>query len=106
MSVQEYYRQIRASLAVVPAFASDVYYTKKSSSSVAAAMVCGTPVLADHDLVRHYNYLSKVWPAADGVGLSGLGMRGMACMCIAWLACGMKTASCSAALMASAEGAG
>ena len=60
--MQAYYRTIRASLAVVPAFASDVYFTKKSSSSVAAAMVCGTPVLADHDLVRHYNYLSKVSP--------------------------------------------
>ena len=64
MVLQEYYRTIRASLAVVPAFASDVYYTKKASSSVAAAMVCGTPLLADRELLAHYPYLSKVptWP--------------------------------------------
>ena len=57
---QEYYRTIRSTLAVVPAFASDIYYTKKASSSVAAAMVCGTPLLADQTMVDHYPYLSKV----------------------------------------------
>lgn len=60
MWLQDYYRAIRASLAVVPAFASDVYYTKKASSSVAAAMVCGTPLLAEPEMLEHYTYLSKV----------------------------------------------
>ena len=58
--MQEYYRAIRASLAVVPAFASDIYYTKKASSSVAAALIVGTPLLADEQLLKHYTYLSKV----------------------------------------------
>ncbi len=44
-------------LAVVPAFASDHYYTTKASSSVAAALICGTPLLASAELLAAYSYL-------------------------------------------------
>ena len=57
---QAYYRRVRRALAVLPAFASDVYLKQKSSSSVAAAIVCGTPLIANPRLLASYPYLSKV----------------------------------------------
>ena len=48
---------MRQARAVLPAFASDVYYTSKASSSVAAALICGTPLLANLQLLRAYSYL-------------------------------------------------
>ncbi len=54
---QEYYRAIQGALAVLPAFASPVYLTRKASSSVAAAVICGTPLLADAALLQAYSYL-------------------------------------------------
>ena len=54
---QEYYRAIQGALAVLPAFASPVYLTRKASSSVAAAIICGTPLLADPALLQAYSYL-------------------------------------------------
>ena len=56
-AAQEYYRAIQGALAVLPAFASPVYLTRKASSSVAAAVICGTPLLADAALLRAYSYL-------------------------------------------------
>jgi len=50
---------VHDALAVLPAFASNVYYTTKASSSVAAAIICGTPLLADHELLAAYSYLSE-----------------------------------------------
>ena len=47
----------RAPWAVLPAFASPVYLTRKASSSVAAAIICGTPLLADPALLQAYSYL-------------------------------------------------
>ena len=46
-------------LAVLPAFASPAYLTHKASSSVAAAIICGTPLLADEALLRAYSYLPE-----------------------------------------------
>ncbi len=46
-------------VAVLPAFASNVYYTSKASSTVATAITCGTPLLADDELLAAYSYLPK-----------------------------------------------
>lgn len=46
-------------VAVLPAFASNVYYTSKASSSVATAITCGTPLLADEELLAAYSYLPQ-----------------------------------------------
>lgn len=56
---QEYYRTVQEAMAVLPAFASDVYYKTKASSSVATAITCGTPLVADRELLKAYSYLSK-----------------------------------------------
>ncbi|KAK9803980.1 hypothetical protein WJX72_009953 [[Myrmecia] bisecta] len=56
---KEYYASIRGCLAVLPAFASNMYYTKKASSSVAAAVVCKTPLIADEQLLKSYTYLTE-----------------------------------------------
>lgn len=50
---------MQGALAVLPAFASPVYLTHKASSSVAAAIICGTPLLADEALLRAYSYLPE-----------------------------------------------
>lgn len=50
---------IQGALAVLPAFASPVYLTHKASSSVAAAVICGTPLLADAALLDAYSYLPR-----------------------------------------------
>ena len=50
---------MQGALAVLPAFASSAYLTHKASSSVAAAIICGTPLLADEALLRAYTYLPK-----------------------------------------------
>ena len=39
--LQEYYKAVSEALAVLPAFSSDAYYTRKASSSVATAIICG-----------------------------------------------------------------
>ena len=48
---------MRDARAVLPAFALAVYYTDKASSSVAAALICGTPLLADEQLLAAYSYV-------------------------------------------------
>ena len=57
---QEFYQVISLAEAVVPAFAGDAYYRSTASSSVAAAFLCDTPLLADQRLLRHYSYLTAV----------------------------------------------
>ena len=39
--LQEYYKAVSGAFAVLPAFGSDAYYTRKASSSVATAIICG-----------------------------------------------------------------
>ncbi|KAK9837010.1 hypothetical protein WJX81_006780 [Elliptochloris bilobata] len=59
LNYKEYYSVIRGALAVLPAFASPIYLTHKASSSVAAAIISGTPLLADEALLRAYSYLPR-----------------------------------------------
>lgn len=58
--VQEYYARLQKALAVVPGFARDTYYKSKASSSVAAALICCTPLIANRDLMNAYTYLNEV----------------------------------------------
>lgn len=58
-SWQDYYRALHACIAVVPAFASPAYNLNKGSSSVAAAIAAGTPLLADRALLRAYSFLQE-----------------------------------------------
>lgn len=60
LGMQKYYRIVKDSFGVLPAFASDIYYTKKASSSVATALICGTPLIADQKMLSSYPYLVKV----------------------------------------------
>lgn len=56
--MQEYYAAIESAIALLLAFASKAYYTLKASSSVAASIICGTPLLADSELLAAYTYVS------------------------------------------------
>lgn len=55
--MQEFYAAIRQSWAVLPAFAGDHYYCCKASSTVPAALIAGTPLLATQELINAYTYL-------------------------------------------------
>lgn len=57
--VQEYYTSIRQGQAVLPAFAGTHYYCCKASSTVPAALIAGTPLLATNSLISAYSYLDN-----------------------------------------------
>jgi hypothetical protein len=59
----EYYRVIQHSFGLLTAFSTDVYFEKKASSSVAASMICGTPLLTQSETLKAYSFLSEssVW---------------------------------------------
>jgi hypothetical protein len=63
LAYPEYYGTIQRSLGVLTAFASNIYYREKTSSSVAASLICGTPLLTVIETVNVYSYLSEssVW---------------------------------------------
>ena len=45
---------LHSCLAVAPAFASDAYYVNKGSSSIGAALVAGTPLIAHRYMLQSY----------------------------------------------------
>ncbi len=59
----QYYSIIQNNIALLTAFASGVYYKEKASSSVAASLICRTPLLTSAETLRTYSYLSpsSVW---------------------------------------------
>jgi hypothetical protein len=64
----DYYKILSQTFALLPAFASDTYLDRKASSSVPAALIAGTPLIATKAIVQAYSYLSDdaVWMQADG----------------------------------------
>lgn len=63
----EYYDTIQRSVGLLTAFASQIYFREKSSSTVAASLICGTPLLTESSTVKVYSYLSEssVWLRGD-----------------------------------------
>ena len=63
VSYPEYYSYIQGALGLLTAFADRRYLTTKASSSVAASLICGTPLLTEVDTLRSYTFLSpdSVW---------------------------------------------
>lgn len=51
---QSYFELLHSCVALLPAFASPAYYTEKGSSSVGAALVAGTPLIATQRLLQAY----------------------------------------------------
>ena len=68
-ALQPYYWTLTQAEALLAAFASDSYYTDKSSSSVAASLLCATPMIADQKLLDSYSYLTKVCNEYTQLGL-------------------------------------
>jgi hypothetical protein len=58
-----YYAIIARSVALVPSFATDHYYVERASSTVAASLIAGCPLVASRRLLATYTYLdeSVVW---------------------------------------------
>lgn len=57
LSYPEFYTILARSFALLPAFAVDEYYQMKASSSVQAALIGGTPLVAIRKLLEEYAYL-------------------------------------------------
>ena len=58
--LKEYYGIMGSSLGLLTAFASDVYFMEKASSSVAAALLCGVPLVTPKRTLETYTYLTEV----------------------------------------------
>ncbi|KAJ3288621.1 hypothetical protein HK104_008059 [Borealophlyctis nickersoniae] len=54
-----YYSTLHQNFALLPSFASDAYYTHKASSSVAAALITGVPLIGTERLLAAYAYLGS-----------------------------------------------
>ncbi|KAG5366311.1 hypothetical protein CJU89_0730 [Yarrowia sp. B02] len=68
LSFTDFYGHMSEGLAILPAFASNDYYSEKASSSVAASIIAGVPVVAGQQLLEAYTYLAEneVWVAQEG----------------------------------------
>lgn len=62
-----YWRVLRSSLAIATAFASRHYVTDQASSTVATALIVGTPLICDRSVLAAYRYLDEedVWLLGD-----------------------------------------
>lgn len=68
LSFTDFYGHMSEGLAILPAFASNDYYSEKASSSVPASIIAGVPLVAAQQLLDAYTYLSEseVWFAQEG----------------------------------------
>ncbi|KAL6781415.1 hypothetical protein ACKKBG_A11060 [Auxenochlorella protothecoides x Auxenochlorella symbiontica] len=46
-------------VAILPAFSSDEYYTDRASSTMGAALISATPLIATPEMLRVYSFLSR-----------------------------------------------
>ncbi|KAG1659343.1 hypothetical protein FOA52_008397 [Chlamydomonas sp. UWO 241] len=53
----EYYEALHHNLALVPSLANPAYYDRKFTSTVITSLITGTPVIAEHRLLRAYRLL-------------------------------------------------
>lgn len=68
LSYPDFYALLDKMFALLPAFASDTYYSHKASSSVPASLIAGTPIVANKQLLDAYSYLPReaTWEQHDG----------------------------------------
>lgn len=64
----DYYAVLARTFALLPGFATDEYLDRKASSSVPAALIAGTPLVATQAIVDTYSYLTReaVWLQEEG----------------------------------------
>lgn len=58
LAYSDYYAILSRTFALLPAFANREYLDRKASSSVPAALIGGTPLVATHEILSTYNYLT------------------------------------------------
>lgn len=68
LSYTDFYATLSRVSAVLPGFASKEYLDRKASSSVPAALLAGTPLVADEALLDAYAYVDResVWVQGEG----------------------------------------
>ncbi|KAI5456657.1 hypothetical protein BGZ63DRAFT_323453, partial [Mariannaea sp. PMI_226] len=67
LSYPDFYKLLSHAFAILPAFASDGYYDRKASSSVPAALIAGSPLVANEKLLAAYSYYPReaAWVAKE-----------------------------------------
>lgn len=55
--LQQYYEEIHNNLGLLTIFPGERYYTKASSSSVATALITGTPMIVDDQFLQVYSFI-------------------------------------------------
>ncbi|EXK77727.1 hypothetical protein FOQG_17582 [Fusarium oxysporum f. sp. raphani 54005] len=55
----EFYDVLHSATAMLPAFASHEYVESKASSTIAASLIVGSPLIAGDDLLNAYRFLSR-----------------------------------------------
>lgn len=68
LSFTDFYGHMSEGMAILPAFASNDYFSEKASSSVPASIIAGVPIVASQKLLDAYTYLgeNEVWFAEEG----------------------------------------
>lgn len=68
LSYLEYYSILSRTFALLPAFATSEYLDRKASSSVPAALIAGTPLVASQPIIDAYSYINNdmVWRQESG----------------------------------------
>jgi hypothetical protein len=63
LDYSKYYNMLSRTFSLLPGFATDEYLDRKASSSVPAALIAGTPLIASEEIVGAYAYLpmDAVW---------------------------------------------
>ncbi|KAL7268030.1 hypothetical protein RUND412_009363 [Rhizina undulata] len=63
-----FYTILSETFALLPAFATNEYLDRKASSSVPAALIAGTPLVATKEMLEAYSYVDEevVWLQAEG----------------------------------------
>jgi len=58
-----YYTILARSISLLPSFATEEYLDRRASSSIPAALIAGTPLIATEELIKAYSYLphESVW---------------------------------------------
>ena len=59
LSYPDFYSLLSTAVAIIPAFASPHYLDRKASSSIPAALIAGTPLIASRELMDAYGYLDE-----------------------------------------------
>ncbi|KAK9318156.1 hypothetical protein V1524DRAFT_420680 [Lipomyces starkeyi] len=68
LTFPEYFEHLGKSVAMIPAFASEAYIENQASSTVATALIVGTPLLVNSTIAKAYSHIPEdaMWLQKEG----------------------------------------